>query len=470
MQGFPFDSQLTYDESNNPIYDRAISSQPLRKLIRDLFTTGVMPNPSTNLQVSAGTDGMTVQVSAGFAVVDGGLCQEEETRTLEVTAADDTYDRIDTVVVRWNENVDTRTADLYIISGTPSANPVRPTLQRDNSIYEIGLADVFITRRVATITNDKITDTRYESERCGIISSVSEWDTTTIYQQVQADLAAFKSTEQAEFLAWFETIQDILDENVAAHLQSEIDDVNERLDNLSTDAVDINFDDTTAQIGSNNVQGAIEGLKSAFSSALTALKATPIAQAVGATGNTFAAVIQKLNAIVVRQNNPNERWQNASGRPITNISNGGARGTCSDGTIRTVVEVPTGYYQNGKDLVGITDLQLNQLGGFLRPSGNKNIAANGSNIDVKSYATVSVAVKPTYNSISPTGTASYITGGGGQTYDTGGCKITLGTPTISADGKTITIPETINYGGYWFGVGSQTGSSASRNIVVTLNI
>lgn len=225
MQGFPFDSQLTFDDDNLPIYDRAISSQPLRKLIRDLFTTGVMPNPSTNFQVSSGTDGMTVQVQAGFAVVDGGLCQEKETRTLEITAADTTYDRIDTIVLRWNENVDARTADLYVVAGTPSATPVRPTLQRDNSIYEIGLADVFITKRVATITDDKITDTRYEAERCGIVSSVSEYDTTYIYQQVQADLAEFKSEEQADFMVWFDEMKNQLSEDAAGNLQNQIDDI-----------------------------------------------------------------------------------------------------------------------------------------------------------------------------------------------------------------------------------------------------
>lgn len=472
MQAFPFDSQLTFDSDNNPIYDRAVSSQPLRKLIRDLFTTGVMPNPSTNLQVSAGTDGMTVQVAAGFAVIDGGLCQETETRTLEVTAADDTYDRIDTVVLRWNENVDVRTADLYIIAGTPSANPVRPTLQRDNSIYEIGLADVFVTKRVATVTNDKITDTRYETGRCGIVSSVSEWDTTTIYQQVQADLAGFKAEEQAEFLAWFESIRDILDENVAAHLQGEIDTINDTLDNLNASTV--SFDDTTAQIGSNNVQGAIEGLKVAFSSALTSLKATPIAQVVGATGNTFAAVIQKLNAIVVRQNNPNTRWQNSSGRPVTNISNGGARGACSDGTIRTVVEVPTGYYQNGKDLVGITDLQLKQLGGFLIPSGNKAITANGSNIDVKANATVSVAVPQNVgyylNSYNRTGAATFnlpsgykdfLIIAGSSNVSQGGGKITWSSP---LQGSVIYNENTNLLGGTFCGVLHSNGQASTVTI------
>lgn len=246
MQSFPFDSKLTYDEHDNPIYDRAVSSQPLRKLIKELFTTGVMPNPSTNLQVSAGSDGMTVQIAAGFAVIDGGLCQETETRTLEVTAADNTYDRIDTVVLRWNENVDVRTADLYVIAGTPAVNPVRPTLQRNNSIYEIGLADVFITKRVATITNDKITDTRYEAERCGVVSSISEFDTTTLYQQIQADLTGFKSTEKANFLTWYENIQNILDENAAGHLQLEID-------KLSTSVGDTDISD----IGDGTVKGAI---------------------------------------------------------------------------------------------------------------------------------------------------------------------------------------------------------------------
>lgn len=226
MLSFPFDSRVTYS-GGIPQYDRAVSSQPLRELIKDLFTTGVMPNPSTCFQVSAGEEGMTVVVAAGYAVVNGGLMQEEVSRTLEIESADLVNDRIDTVVLRWDENVNVREADLYIVKGTPAADPVRPELTRSGSIYEIGLADLFVAHGTTSMSNERITDTRYESERCGIVSSVSEWDTTTIYQQVQADLANFQNVEEAEFMDWFDRMKDQLSEDAAGHLQNEIDALDE---------------------------------------------------------------------------------------------------------------------------------------------------------------------------------------------------------------------------------------------------
>ena len=252
MQGFPFDSQVTFDEGGTPIYDRAVSSQPLRKLIRELFTNGVMPNPSTNLQAEEGTDGMTVIVNPGFAVINGGLCKEDNSRTLAVQAADATYDRIDTVVVRWNESIDVRTADLYIVAGTPSVSPVRPALTQTESVYEIGLADIFVTHGVATITNEKITDTRMETGRCGIVSSVSEWDTTTIYQQIQADLASFQSNEEAEFLTWFDEMKDQLSEDAAGHLQLEIDGINGEIADINKALEEHTFDITTTNWVTND--------------------------------------------------------------------------------------------------------------------------------------------------------------------------------------------------------------------------
>ena len=225
MIGFPFDSHVTYETDGTPVYDRAISSEPLRNLLHKLFTNGILPDVSTNLQVVAGS-GMNVVVKAGFAIVQGCLKLEENDRTLALQASNATNDRIDTVVLRLNSNDDQRYCDLYIREGTPASNPTRPNLVRSDSVYELGLADIFVSKTITSITQSKITDTRYEAERCGVISSLSEYDTTTIYSQVQADLKEFKDTEQAEFLAWYENIKNILDESTAGHLQNEIDATN----------------------------------------------------------------------------------------------------------------------------------------------------------------------------------------------------------------------------------------------------
>ena len=127
MIGFPFDSHVTFESDGTPVYDRAITSAPLRKLIGKIMTDGVLPNPSTNLQVAAGS-GMNVIVNPGFAICSGGLKLEENQRTLTVQASDASYDRIDTVVLRWNDNDSERICDLYILKGVPAAKPVRPAL------------------------------------------------------------------------------------------------------------------------------------------------------------------------------------------------------------------------------------------------------------------------------------------------------------------------------------------------------
>ena len=255
MIGFPFDSYVTFDEHGQPEYDRAISSQPLKNLLHRLFTDGILPDVSSNLEVIAG-EGMTINVKPGFCIIQGGLKLEEELRTLSIQASSSSYSRIDTVVMRWNDNVDYRICDLYVLQGEPAANPVRPELTREGGIYELGLADILIPANSTVISDSRITDTRYDSARCGVISSLSEFDTTFIYNQVTADLNEYRSSVETDFTTWinaqttayenwiaeaesnfgsweggleqefndwFDTIRGILDEEAAGHLQNEID-------------------------------------------------------------------------------------------------------------------------------------------------------------------------------------------------------------------------------------------------------
>lgn len=437
-------------------FDREYLAEQFANYFKLFIGNGVFASPTNQLKVVAGT-GLQIILKRGWAFINGYWYYNDDDLEIPVPANVTAQTVNSGVFVQFNSA--DRTIHTVIATG-------RTTVDRDAPYYELKLAELSIATGTTAISDAMITDTRTNENVCGFVKGLLDGVIST------DDLFAQYT---AIFNEWFDHMKDQLSEDAAGNLQEQIDEIDETLNNLNASTV--SFDDTTAQIGSNTVQGAIEGLKSAFSSALTSLKATPIAQAVGATGNTFAAVIQKLNAIATPGKSTPVKWSDN----ILKIVDGdlGSRGRCSDNVVRSVFELPAGWYgshDGTRDLLGITDAKMQQLG-WLIPSGNKAITANGTNIDVKANATVSVAVNqtPSYRGYSPVGTNNYYIANG-DSYNDGGCRVTVGQPSVSKNGSviTVTIPETVRYGGYWLVHGEPTLPSQvgeiSRNITVTLNI
>lgn len=233
MIGYPLDSHVVFNDGV-PEYDRAISSAPLRELIRRLFSDGVLPDVASNLQVQyvgstrvSGTvsgDASTynVVVNAGFGICAGCLKLQENYYGLTMDVANTSQPRIDTVVLRLNDNDSVRSCDFHIVQGTPAPTPVAPALTRDSSIWEIGLANLYKPAVVSSTSPIVVTDTRLDPSRCGVISSISEFDTSALYQQVQDAMEHHQISAEAEFDAWFESIRDQLSEDAAGNLQNQI--------------------------------------------------------------------------------------------------------------------------------------------------------------------------------------------------------------------------------------------------------
>lgn len=202
MISWPFDAVVTQDTEGNPVYSRTYSADVLARILRKYFRNGVFGAQGTEFQVTTAT-GMAVTVKAGEALINGRHCYEESDRVLAVQAAHATLDRIDTVVLRLNLAVEALTIDLFVVKGTAAATPSAPALTRNASVYELALADLFIVKNTTSITQQRITDTRLDSTRCGVVASiVGDTNTSTYYAQIAADLAAFKAVEQAAFVAW----------------------------------------------------------------------------------------------------------------------------------------------------------------------------------------------------------------------------------------------------------------------------
>ena len=217
---WPFDSIVTQDGDGNPLYSRAYSSDVLAGILSRYFRNGVFANPSGGLQVLQ-NEGMTVLVKAGAANINGRQFWEESDRVLAVQAAHASLDRMDTVVLRLNLDQSVLAVDLYVVSGTAAVTPVAPVLTRNASVWELGLANLFIVKNATGIPQQRITDTRLDEARCGLVASViGDTNTQTFYDQITADLAAFRTGREAEFDAWVAGIRNILNDEAAGNLLS----------------------------------------------------------------------------------------------------------------------------------------------------------------------------------------------------------------------------------------------------------
>lgn len=188
MQSYPFTSQVTYDEQGLPLYDRAVDSAFLRKVFAQYFSDGIFYKPTNALQVVADT-GMQVAVEPGVCHIQGAMGIETSRRTLVVQAAE-SLDRIDTVVARLDLSVAVRSIDLYVLKGTAASSPQAPALTRDSTTWELGLANLFVAKNTASISQQRITDTRLDTPRCGVvIQTIGDVDTAPYFAQLTAAIA-----------------------------------------------------------------------------------------------------------------------------------------------------------------------------------------------------------------------------------------------------------------------------------------
>jgi len=196
--------------------DRVYNAQSFAEYFASFIANGVFPNPSNNLQVFA-YDGFQLKVSPGKAWINGYFYVNDDDLYITLDLPDAVLSRIDAVVLRYS--LADRNIKVAVKKGAFSSSPTPPTLQRDASIYELCLAQVYVAAGATSITQADITDTRLSTELCGIVHAVvDQVDTQTLWEQYES-----------EFYTWFYGIQDILDENTAMQLQSQIDSLSSSL-------------------------------------------------------------------------------------------------------------------------------------------------------------------------------------------------------------------------------------------------
>lgn len=210
-------------------YDRTYLAEDFAKYFSMFIANGVFPNPSTGLQVvAADTPDMTVTLKPGYAFINGYAYQNTSDYSFSIDVADGVLDRIDCIFVRYY--LADRAIKAYKEVGNASSAPSPGELIRTEDYWDLCVAQIMVGHGVTSITQSAITDTRMDTDLCGIVhAAVDQIDTKTLYLQIQTDLAEFKGVSQTEFDEWFESIKDKLSGDVAASLQLQIEEINSRL-------------------------------------------------------------------------------------------------------------------------------------------------------------------------------------------------------------------------------------------------
>ena len=230
--------------------DRKYSAEDWAAYFASFVSNGVYASPSNSLQVVIAS-GMGITIKAGSGFINGYYYRNTTDLGKTLSVADGVYNRIDRVVLRWS--LLNRCMTVEVLEGSAATEPTAKALTRDAEVYEIALADVYIGKGVTSIVQSNISDRRYDSSLCGIVTGIidqldfsslcvqfdaffaeykvriaNEYDYLeslgeTRYQSFDQAMETYEATAKSDFQEWFATVQYVLDGDVAGHLQNEID-------------------------------------------------------------------------------------------------------------------------------------------------------------------------------------------------------------------------------------------------------
>lgn len=184
-----------------------------------LISNGDLP---VGLQVTVNAGTMTTSVNVGKALIKGYSYENTTPVKLTHSISEQTLDRIDRIVLRLDLKNASRFIKVFVKEGVSALEPIAPTLQRDQYVYELSLAQIRIRKNTSSLVVSDIKDERANENLCGIVQSLITVPTSVFEQQFNAWFEGSKRDLTNEFHVWFETVKDYLNDTAVGNVANKL--------------------------------------------------------------------------------------------------------------------------------------------------------------------------------------------------------------------------------------------------------
>lgn len=240
---------VTYGFYNSKDGDRKYNATQMSSIFDGIIRDGVLQHYGTALMVEE-SEGMVINVGIGRAWFNHTWTLNDALLPLTVSLSELILHRIDAVVLEVDAREVVRANSIKVVKGTPSSEPIRPSMIQTHDRWQYPLAYIRVNAGVSSIRQADITNCVGTSEcpfvtapleKMSIDALVAQWEDQwkTFYESQTSDMESTNTLWKSQWEEYFDNMRNILDEDTAANLANQIIDLQERMENLKNfDVVD----------------------------------------------------------------------------------------------------------------------------------------------------------------------------------------------------------------------------------------
>lgn len=242
--------------------DRKYNAEQMSAIFNGIINDGVFANIGTAFKIQADGDNLDVTVGIGRAWFNSAWIYNDAILALTAEASEMVLNRYDAIVIEINHTDAVRSGSIKIIKGTPASTPAYPQMTHSDRVHQYPLAYIYRAGGSEVITQSNITN-RVGTSDCPYITGIlqvvnidnvvaqwqDQWETWSgqwtqweaawdawFEEQtagVDEETANWMAQMKSSFDSWFNSLQIILDGDVATSLANSIVELQNRFLDLA---------------------------------------------------------------------------------------------------------------------------------------------------------------------------------------------------------------------------------------------